>query len=471
MSKQIEEVLIIKEQGCYYGVNTEEVEQILRVQNITPMAMTPMEIRGLCSIEGSIVCTLDFSYLLDKKRAELVDTDAFKARQITIRAEKYNFSLLVSEVINSVEVDQSKMEYVDDQEDAIVALLKYQDEIIQIVSIETLIKDIALPTYTSREVRDISSSGNTNEASSHLKRYLFFTMAKEKYALEVDAIREIISLPESLTAIAESSDEILGMISLREDLLVVADLRTYYDLEANNSEKNRVIVSQHLGRHVGVLVDEIVDIQDVEIDRIEGMPENFKDKKIGGVLHMDDSLISIVNTEVIRTLVNEQSHLISDKEKEKAKVEEQEVGESNLEVVIFKMNNEEYAFNIDDVNEIIDMTDITPVADSLEYIKGVINIRGQVISIASLYGVLDIEENTNIDQKIIITNVNGNSIGFVVDKVNDVMDIKASEVKSETNEDSRLFSNILQLDGGKRLVMMFDTDALMASLSEEEGVA
>ncbi len=469
MSKKIEEVLIIKEQGCYYGVNTEEVEQILRVQNITPMAMTPTAIRGLCSIEGSIVCTLDFSYLLDKK-SDLVDTEAFKARQITIRAEKYNFSLLVSEVINSVEVDQSKMEYVEDQEDAIVALLKYNDDIIQIVSIETLIKDIALPSYTSKEVRDISAGGTVDEVSSHLKRYLFFTMAKERYALEVDAIREIISLPESLTAIAESSDEILGMISLREDLLVVADLRTYYDLEANNSDKNRVIVSQHLGRHIGVLVDEIVDIQDVEINRIEGMPENFKDKKIAGVLHMDDTLISIVNTEVIRALVNEQSHLISDQEKSKEKEKEINTSESNLEVVIFKMNNEEYAFNIDDVNEIIDMTDITPVADSLEYIKGVINIRGQVISIASLYGILNIDENTKIDQKIIITSVNGSSIGFVVDKVNDVMDIKADEVKN-ADEERRLFSNILQLDGGDRLVMMFDIDALMSSLENTEGVA
>ena len=465
---QIEEILIIKEQGCYYGINTEEVEQILRVQDLTPMAMTPDAIRGLCSIEGSIICTLDFSYLLDKK-SNFVDETAFKARQVTIQGESYHFSLLVSEVINSVEVDQSKVEYVDDSEDAIIALFKYENEIIQIVSIETLIKDISLPSYTSKEVRDISVNGSDKDQQSHLKRYLFFTMAKERYALEVDAIREIIAIPENFTAIAESEEEILGMMSLREDLLVVADLRSYYDIEVNNSEKNRIIVSQHLGRHIGLVVDDIVDIQDVEIDRIEGMPENFKDKKIAGVLHMEDSLISIVNTEVIRTLVNEQSHLITDQEKDE--LARQMVDESNLEVVIFKMEEEEYAFNIDDVSEIIDMTEITPVADSQEHIKGVINIRGQVISIASLYGILKLKEDTELDQKIIVTKVKGDSIGFVVDKVNDVMGINDTEIKVE-DEENRLFSNILQLDEGKRLVMMFDTDVLLSSLAlNKEDVA
>jgi len=463
----IEEVLIIKEQGCYYGINTEEVEQILRVQDLTPMAMTPAAIRGLCSIEGSIFCTLDFSYLLDKTRG-FVDTQSFKVRQVTIEASSYHFSLLVSEVINSIEVDQSKIEYVNDADDAIIGLLKHKDEIIQIISIASLIKDIALPSYTTKDVRDISVDGANSDKQTHMQRYLFFTMAKESYALEVDAIREIIAPPKSFTTIAESTKEILGMMSLREDLLVVADLRSYYDLDARLDEKSRIIVSQHLGRHIGLVVDEIVDIQDVDIDHIEGMPENFKDKKISGVLHLDDALISIVNTEVIRSLVNEQSHLISDHEKEAETRHSSEA--DKLEVVIFKMADEEYAFNIDDVSEIIDMTDITPVADSVKHIKGVINIRGQVISIASLYGILDFVENTDLDQKIIVTNVQGNSIGFVVDKVNDVRGIADSEIKKE-EDDNRLFSNVLQLEEGKRLVMMFDTNVLLSSLHLDEETA
>jgi len=464
----IEEVLIIKEQGCFYGINTDEVEQILRVQELTPMAMTPKAIRGLCSIEGSIISILDFSYLLDKSH-ELVDVEAFKARQVTVNSSQHNFSLLVSEVINSVEVDQELVEYVEDQEDVIVALLKHEDEIIQIISIDRLINEIALPSYVSKDVRDISVDDNGDTVASHLKRYLFFIMGEEQYALEVDAIREIISLPENFTSIAESNKEILGMMSLREDLLVVADLRIHYDFQAQECDKNRIIVSQYNGKHIGLLVDEIVDIQDVDIDNIEGMPENFKDKKINGVLNFDDKLISIVNTEVIRDLVAEQAHLISDQEKEEVKVKN--VDAISLEVVVFKIGEEEFAFNIDDVSEIIDMTEITPVADSMEHIKGVINIRGQVISIASLYAILSLDENVELDQQIIVTEVNSNRVGFVVDKVNDVRGIYASELK-EDNEDGKLFSNILQLEEGKRLVMMFDTTKLFESLAlDEEDVA
>jgi len=464
MSKIIEEVLIIKEQDCYYGINTNEVEQILRVQELTPMAMTPKAIRGLCSIEGSIVSVLDFSTLLDGRKKE-VDESAFKARQVTINTESQHFSLLVSEVINSIEANQEDMEYVEDQDDVIVALLKHEDEIIQIISIDRLIKEVALPSYVSKDVRDVHEDESDEGVSSHLKRFLFFIMGEEQYALEVDSIREIISLPESFTAIAESNKEIVGMISLREDLLVVADLREYYDFKHESSDKNRIIVSQYKGKHIGLIVDEIVDIQDVESSKIEGMPENFKDKKINGVLHMNENLISIVNTDVIKTLVHEQAHLISDKEKEKEVL----VGTEsiNLEVVVFQMGEEEYAFNINDVSEIIDITEITPVADSVEHIKGVINIRGQVISIASLYGILSLKEDEDIDQQIIVTEVHENRVGFVVDKVNDVRGIKDDEVKEEEDTE-RMFSSILQLEEGNRLVMMFDTGKLFSSLNLEK---
>ena len=458
---KIDEILIIKEQNCYYGINTNEVEQILRVQDLTPMAMTPKAIRGLCSIEGSIISVLDFSFLLDENH-ELVGTDEFKARQVTVSSENHHFSLLVSEVINSIEVDQELMEYVEDQDDVIVALLKHEDDIIQIISVERLIKEISLPSYVSKDVRDIANDLDGDAISSHLKRYLFFVMGEEQYALEVDAIREIISLPENFTAIAESNKEILGMISLREDLLVVADLRVYYDFETHENDKNRIIVSQYNGKHIGLVVDEIVDIQDVEIDRIEGMPENFKDKKINGVLNMNDKLMSIVNTEVIRDLVAEQAHLIGEQGNQSTKVESADP--INLEVVVFKIGNEEFAFNIDDVSEIIDMTEITPVADSDQHVKGVINIRGQVISIASLYTILQLQENEELDQQIIVTEVNGSRVGFVVDKVNDVRGIYDSELKVD-DEEGRLFSNILQLEEGNRLVMMFDTTKLFDSLA------
>jgi len=460
---KIEEVLIIKEHDCYYGINTNEVEQILRVQELTPMAMTPKAIRGLCSIEGSIICALDFSTLLDGRKKE-VDTKVFKARQVTIHTEVHTFSLLVSEVINSVEVDQELVEYVEDQDDVIVALLKYEDDIIQIISVEKLISEIKLPSYIAKDVRDISRDEG-EEKKAYLQRYLFFMMGGEQYALEVDSIREIISLPETFTAIAESNKEILGMMSLRDDLLVVADLREYYDFNASIEEKNRIIVSQSKGRHIGLVVDEIVDIQDVEISKIEGMPENFKDKKINGVLHLNNQLISVVNTEVVRTLVNEQSHLIGDKDHEVEVAEKS--NEEPIEVVIFKMADEEYAFDIDDVSEIIDMTEITPIADSIEHIKGVINIRGQVISIASLYNILNLKENENVDQQIIITDVNETRVGFVVDKVNDVRGISSDEI-NEDDEKGRIFSNILQLEEGKRLVMMFDSKVLLGSLKLDE---
>ena len=60
----IEEILIVRHNGNFYGINTDAIEHILRVLDITPLPFSPKEVRGFCSVEWSILKVFDLSRLL-----------------------------------------------------------------------------------------------------------------------------------------------------------------------------------------------------------------------------------------------------------------------------------------------------------------------------------------------------------------------------------------------------------------------
>jgi len=472
--KPLEEILIVRQGEALYGIPTTVVAYILRLQELTPVPLAPPEIAGLCAIEGSILSALDFSILIQSDN-EKVNYDSEKSRMVTIKTDEHYFSLLVEEVINAVGVQESDLESVEanneDQNSAVIALYKHRDEIVQIISIERLIEDIKLPDYIKKSVNDISSAEEESKNLSKSRRYLLFKMGEERFAVNVDETREIITVPDSFTPIADSQNYITGMMSLREELLVVADLRVFYNLECSDCTKNRIIVIQKSGRAMGVIVDEILDIQDVLDSDMSSMPGSFDDEKISGVIQNDGVLTSVVSGNVLQTLMESQSHLLRSTHSDNVGSSSYEDDEK-IEVAIFKLSNEEYAFEIDNVAEIIDMSDITEVADTPVYILGVTNIRGQVIPIVSLRARIGVDDVIEEDSKIIVGILNEKQVGFVVDKVMDVSDINQDSIKEQ--EDSVLFNKILHLDGGKRLVLLMQMNKLLddeVMMQVQDGVA
>ncbi len=96
----------------------------------------------------------------------------------------------------------------------------------------------------------------------------------------------------------------------------------------------------------------------------------------------------------------------------------------------FHLANEDYGIEIQFVTEIIGIQKITEVPDMPEFLKGVINLRGKVIP------VMDVRKRFNMGAReydertcIIVVNINNSSIGLVVDKVQEVVDIPEEQVE------------------------------------------
>lgn len=449
----IEEILIIKNGHENYGISTADINQISRVPMLMQLPLRPAGVRGLCAISGNIVTMVDINLLLEMPE---VDYNNEKSRIISLNNEYSSNALLVSEVYNTVEIEEDKLETIDKEDDPVIAIYKYKDYLVQVISLETLFSKINRVKIESKEIKNGKTQQETVKEED-TSRFLIFSMASEKYALSIDYLREIILADMNYTEIAGSSEDVLGLITLRDELLLIIDLRKYYGFSAKNDYKNRILVASYEGKKIGLLVDEIIDIKNYISKDIEYMSESFQDNKVSGVIHDNNSLISFFDFNVLERLFESNEAYIDKENDETSSIETQD---SVMEVIVFKLAGKEYAFEVENVAEIIDMVKSTKIVYSDDAVDGIINIRGQIVTIVSLFKKLNIDTEINEDSKIIICDINNTKIGFVVDSVSDILHIKESELREQEDE---IFTNILHLNDGKRLVLSMDIDEIVSN--------
>ena len=140
-----------------------------------------------------------------------------------------------------------------------------------------------------------------------------------------------------------------------------------------------------------------------------------------------------------------------------------------LQMVTFKIGEEEFGVDILRVQEIIRIMEITRVPKAPHFVEGVINLRGRVIPIIDLrrrFGLTAREHDK--DTRIIVIEINKMIVGFVVDAVHEVLRIPADTVEPPPpavmgGVDSEYIKGVGKLDD--RLLILLDLDRL---LSQEE---
>ena len=101
-----------------------------------------------------------------------------------------------------------------------------------------------------------------------------------------------------------------------------------------------------------------------------------------------------------------------------------------IQLVSFKLEHEEYGVNVLKVREIIRMPSITRVPNTPHYIEGVINLRGKVIPIISMRKRFNLPDGEISSQtRIMVIDMEGELMGFVVDAVSEVIRIAESEIQ------------------------------------------
>ncbi|WP_298840767.1 chemotaxis protein CheW [Clostridium sp.] len=131
-----------------------------------------------------------------------------------------------------------------------------------------------------------------------------------------------------------------------------------------------------------------------------------------------------------------------------------------MQVVVFKVNEEQFAVEASKVQSINDMMEITKVPKSKGYIKGLINLRGNIISLLDINLLLDIERGEGNQENIIILNLKEESVGVTVDQVDEVLEIDEGLIeKIETDKNKTYIKGIINFKD--RIVTLIDIAKLI----------
>lgn len=99
--------------------------------------------------------------------------------------------------------------------------------------------------------------------------------------------------------------------------------------------------------------------------------------------------------------------------------------------VSFTLGEETYAINAARVNEVLRYTEITPVPGAPSFILGIINLRGNVVTVINGRGVFGLSNQAVSEQsRIIVVEIEDFALGIVVDRVSAIVDLNAQEIET-----------------------------------------
>jgi purine-binding chemotaxis protein CheW len=134
------------------------------------------------------------------------------------------------------------------------------------------------------------------------------------------------------------------------------------------------------------------------------------------------------------------------------------------QVVAFRLGDETYAIDISYIHEIIRMREITFVPRAPHYMRGVINLRGRIVPVMDLSSRLGLpsHEETPLS-RIIVVEVNGESIGMIVDAVSEVLRLPEDQIEPPTqmagSESADYISGLGKVND--RLVLLLDVQKVV----------
>ncbi|MEJ2643509.1 MAG: chemotaxis protein CheW [Gammaproteobacteria bacterium] len=146
----------------------------------------------------------------------------------------------------------------------------------------------------------------------------------------------------------------------------------------------------------------------------------------------------------------------------------QNTDDSAIQCVTFRLDDECYGINVMQIREVLRVADIAPVPGAPDYVLGIINLRGNVVTVVDTRKRLGLmPRDVDDSSRIVIIETDNQVVGIRVDSVAEVVDLRMAEVESAPNvgndESSKYIQGVASRDG--ELLILVDLNKL---LTDEE---
>ena len=133
---------------------------------------------------------------------------------------------------------------------------------------------------------------------------------------------------------------------------------------------------------------------------------------------------------------------------------------SKVQVVVFTIGEEKFAVETSKVQGINGLIKITKVPKAKPYIKGLVNLRGSLLTVLDINLLLGMNVSDENNNNTIVLQMSGEELGITVDSVEEVMNIEEETItKIHEDKEKPFIKGIINL--GERIITMIDIDKLL----------
>lgn len=289
--------------------------------------------------------------------------------------------------------------------------------------------------------------------------YMTFSLSGKVYAILAEKIIEIVQLP-ALTVLEKVPEYIVGMLNLRGKIINVIDLRKFLGIpQTSYTADHQVMIIDAGNKAVGIVVDSVFDVIQFDRNNLEPLPYKSSEKFISGIYKNDENLIAFLDLDIL--ISNVESIEANDPEfsvhthysaelfpidpvslekfkkrainlQKELKVDINRDNYQENRFVSFSLNNEVYCISLKFVKEFCKLKQhisLTKVPCVPSFITGLINHRGEFITIIDIKSFLQIPKTEITDKsKIIVTKSGSLQVGLLVDEVFDIINISEDKL-------------------------------------------
>lgn len=495
-----------------------EVQEVLRPPVTMPIPLGPPSLKGLARLRTMVLPIISLRHVLGIANAS-DDDDEDSGRVLVINHLGHPVGLLVDQMEGLITVDQDRVVAfsADDGADpgrlaasrAMIdpgllkgtirtgsgeRLIVFPGPVIDrqfsdLGAVSTRFNDLAGGEHTAPAKQDaLKRAAQAADSSATDLRVVAFAVRGQDFALPVEAVREVIRLPDNVTHVPRARTHLLGMISLRDQLLPLVDLARLFQLDSDRPANARVVVVQmpdSVGQNIviGAVVDQLREILTLPANRIDPVPPlmaraaEFED--VTGIARLDQGrrLIPLLSPARLFQLGDVmQSGLAG---AHRADQEKSDQGEGEMTAgaggdlrgddwLLFKLGDASYGLSIKAVQEVLRAPEsLIPLPGAPDFVIGMVNLRGGAVPVIDLRRLMGLPAHNRVQDRprVIVLALRGLRVGLLTDALSGIERIAHSAIgvaPTVSAAQHRLIRRVAGLDGrGRNMVLLMEAEELM----------
>jgi purine-binding chemotaxis protein CheW len=350
-----------------------------------------------------------------------------------------------------------------------------------------------MSTATLERPEAVAASTETT-VSDLAQQFVTFCVEGETFAVPMTPVQEIIRVPE-VARMPLSPPALDGLANLRGRVLPIVNLRRMLRLPARPRDDATRAVVIHLGQPLGFVVDRVasvISVEPTEIQPVSTVQSVVQADCLTGVIHRqaahgERQLMLVVD---FQRLVDEQfsntgragtnAVAVRGHTRDHGEAAAATAGGSDeLRLVSFTVAGQEYALDIADVQEIVQLPErIVGLPGARSDVLGMISLRERLLPLVGLREVFGLPPAAPDEQHriVVVALPGGAQVGLVTDTVKEVLSVpraQADAMPGVLAQDQRLpeFESICRLEGGRRLVSILCAQRLLGLDAVREALA